>query len=418
MIPALRERFNRDYTPEKYREFLDALDQACGTHVKFRVCETPCFFPRALVERLATAGRELIHRLVDDPAYREASRAAIPAQFNVPAESPRPLFIQADFGLVRGSGGEIEPRLVEIQAFPSLYAYQTLLIDAYRRSYGLDPALGGFLDFPDAESYLRELHRAIVGAHVPENVVLLEIQPWEQKTLPDFTATEKLLGVRPVCITEVKKEGHGLFYEHAGRRIPIRRIYNRVIVDELVRKDLKLPFSFTDDLDVEWAGHPNWFFRISKFSIPHLHHPLVPRAWFLDRLPADRCSPGILADPERMRRETRGSSKWPANPEEYVLKPLYSFAGLGVIVGPTHADLDAIPPEKRHEYLLQERVRFEPVIATPHGPTQAELRIMFLWVDELKAGPVIVRMGRGKMMGVDHNRDLEWVGASAAFLDG
>jgi hypothetical protein len=393
MIPSLRERFNRGYRPEKYRAFLAALDQACGSHVKFRVCETPCFFPRALVERLATAGREMIHQLVDSPNYREASRAVIPPQFNVPGESPTPLFVQADFGLVRGPGGEIEPRLVEIQGFPSLYAYQTLLLGAYRSSYGLDPALGAFLDFADADLYLRELRRAIVGSHDPENVVLLEIQPWEQKTLPDFTATEKLLGVRPVCVTDVKKEGRRLFYRHDGRRIPIERIYNRVIVDELLRKDLKLPFSFTDDLDVEWAGHPNWFFRISKFSIPFLKHPAVPRSWFLDRL-----------------------AEWPADLENYVLKPLFSFAGLGVIVGPTPADVDAIPREKRHEYLLQERMRFEPVIATPHGATQAELRIMFLWTDELKAGPIIVRMGRGKMMGVDHNRDLEWVGASAAFL--
>ncbi|HXZ11406.1 MAG TPA: hypothetical protein VEG64_03350, partial [Candidatus Sulfotelmatobacter sp.] len=178
MIPALRERFNREYTPEKYRAFLAALDAACGTHVKFRVCETPCFFPRALVERLAAAGREMVHQLVSDPVYREASRAAIPPQFNVPGESPRPLFVQADFGLVRGAGGHIEPRLVEIQGFPSLYAYQTLLLDAYRGSYALDLSLGGFLDFPDADSYLRELRRAIMGGHDPENVVLLEIHPW------------------------------------------------------------------------------------------------------------------------------------------------------------------------------------------------------------------------------------------------
>ncbi|HUK54409.1 MAG TPA: hypothetical protein VL099_14070 [Candidatus Binatia bacterium] len=395
MIPALRERFNRGFTPEQYRAFLSALDSACGAHVKFRVCETPCFFPRDLVARLAGAGREMIHRLVDDPAYRQASEAAIPPEFLVPREDPRPLFIQADFGLVRGPGGEIEPRLVEIQAFPSLYAYQTLLLDAYRQSYALDPALGAYVDFPDADAYLHALRRAILGDHHAENVVLLEIQPWEQKTLPDFTATERLLGVRPVCVTQVKKEGRRLFYRRDGRRIPIHRIYNRVIVDELVRKNLTLPFSFRDDLDVEWAGHPNWFFRISKFSIPFLDHPYVPRANFLNHL-----------------------EQWPAGLENYVLKPLYSFAGLGVIVGPARADLDAIPAGERHNYLLQARMRFEPVIATPHGPTQAELRIMFIWLDELQAGPVIVRMGRGTMMGVDHNRDLEWVGASAAFFAG
>jgi hypothetical protein len=406
MIPALRERFNRDYTPQKYSQFLSRLDAACGTHVKFRVCETPCFFPRALVERLATAGREMIHQLVDDPAYRQASNAAIPPEFNVPNEAPRPLFIQADFGLVRNAAGDYEPRLVEIQAFPSLYGYQALLLEAYRQSYSLDSGLNVFLDFPDQSAYVQELRRAIVGSHDAENVVLLEIHPWEQKTLPDFTATEKLLGVRPVCLTEVKKEGRLLFYDHEGRRIPIRRVYNRVIVDELVRKNLPLPFSFRDDLDVEWAGHPNWFFRISKFSIPFLKNYTVPRSWFLDQLSGDR-SAGLQAG-------TR--SEWPADLENYVLKPLYSFAGLGVIVGPTRADLDAIPKEKRHDYLLQERMRFEPVIATPHGATQAELRIMYLWVDELKVGPCIVRMGRGKMMGVDHNRDLEWVGASGAFI--
>ena len=397
MVPALRDRFNRDYTPEKYRRFLDALDSSCGAKVKFRVCETPCFFPRPLVAQIAAAARDMIHQLVGDPAYRRLSDATIPAEFNVPNEAPRPLFIQADFGLIRGASGEYEPRLVEIQAFPSLYAYQAKLLDTYRQMYGLGSALGSFADFADETSYMRELRRAIVGEHDPENVVLLEIQPYEQKTLPDFTATEKLLGVRPVCITDVKKEGRKLFYDHAGRRIPIRRIYNRVIVDELMRKNLALPFSFRDDLDVEWAGHPNWFFRISKFSIPYLKHPTVPRSWFLDQLP------------ER-----------PADLDRYVLKPLYSFAGLGVIVGPTQTDLDAIPAEKRHDYLLQERMRFEPVIATPHGATQAEVRLMFLWTgpsnDDLKVGPIIVRMGRGKMMGVDHNRDLEWVGASAGFL--
>jgi hypothetical protein len=395
MIPALRERFNREFTPGKYRAFLEKLDSACGTHVKFRVAETPCFFPRPLLERLAATGRELVRQLIDDPAYREASRRAIPPAFEAPGETARPLFIQADFGLVRGSGrgGELEPRLVEIQGFPSLYAYQLAVMQSYIESYSLDPGLRFLLDFPDAQAYCRALRQAIVGDHDPENVVLLEIDPWEQKTLPDFIATEKLLGVRPVCITQVRKEGRRLSYEGGGRRVPIHRIYNRVIADELVRKKVSLPFSFTDELAVEWAGHPNWFFRISKFSIPFLKHAAVPRAWFLDQLP-----------------------EWPADLENYVLKPLYSFAGIGVVVGPARADLDAISPARRGDYLLQERMRFEPVIATPHGPTQAEIRVMYLWLDELLAGPCIVRMGRGKMMGVDHNRDLEWVGASGALF--
>jgi hypothetical protein len=393
MIPHLRESFNRNFTPEKYAAFLDNLDRACGTHVKFRNCETPCFFPATLLERLAAAGHDLIHQLVDSAAYRSASSECIPKEFDAPGETPRPLFIQADFGLVRGVAGELEPRLVEIQGFASLYAYQVALAQSYLQSYGLSPEFRFLVGGQSLEDYLRLLRRAIVGGHDPENVVLLEIEPEEQKTLPDFLLTEKRFGVRAVCITALRKEGRRLLYSRDGKWVPIRRIYNRVIVDELLRKKIALPFSFRDELEVEWAGHPNWFFRISKFSLPHLRHASVPRTQFLDQV-----------------------EEWPRDLENYVLKPLYSFAGLGVNVGPSRDDLEAIPREKRSEYILQERMRFEPVILTPHGPTQAEIRIMYIWLDELVAGPCIVRMGRGKMMGVDHNRDLEWVGASAALI--
>ena len=106
----------------------------------------------------------------------------------------------------------------------------------------------------------------------------------------------------------------------------------------------------------------------------------------------------------------------PRDNQNYLLKPLYSFAGVGIKFAPTQADLDAIPADQRHNYILQERMRFEPVIQTPHGPTQMETRMMFVWPEGGELTPVLplVRMGRGMMMGVDHNRNLEWVGGSAA----
>ncbi|HEV2447204.1 MAG TPA: hypothetical protein VGS58_14830, partial [Candidatus Sulfopaludibacter sp.] len=233
------------------------------------------------------------------------------------------------------------------------------------------------------------LRRAIVGDCDPENVVLLEIDPWHQKTRHDFLFTERLWRVRTVDIAEVRKEGRRLF--HNG--VPIHRIYNRAIVDELVRKQVPLNFDFRDDLDVQWAGHPNWFFRLSKFSLPYLHHPAVPRTEFLDHV-------SVVHRPER-----------------YVLKPLYSFAGSGVIVGPTKEQLAAVPAERRADYILQKRVDFRPTIDTPFGPTKMEVRIMYVWLDELRPVNTIIRMGRGAQMGVDHNKGFEWVGASAAFID-
>jgi hypothetical protein len=392
MNAALRRQFNASWTPEKYARFLAQIDAGSGTHVAFRNCETPCFLPTPLIEKMASHGRELVLQLTGNAEYRKLSDQTIPPEFKVANEDPLPMFLQVDFGIDE----HLEPKLVEIQAFPSLYAYQPFLAETYREVYGLDPSLSCFLDALDRPSYNILLHDAIVGEHHPDNVVLLEIDPEHQKTLCDFRLTEKLLAVRPVCITQVHQSGRELWYDNDGQRTRIHRIYNRAIVDELVRKDVKPGFDLTSDLDVEWAGHPNWYFRISKFSIPYLKHVSVPKTWLLHELPAI-----------------------PPDLDNYVLKPLYSFAGLGVVVGPTQADIDAVPDQHRSNYILQERVNFIPTIETPHGPTKAEVRVMYVWptgAPEPVATTTIIRMGRGKMMGVDHNKNMEWVGASAAFL--
>ncbi|MGB9361221.1 MAG: hypothetical protein WCA99_06440, partial [Candidatus Sulfotelmatobacter sp.] len=266
--------------------------------------------------------------------------------------------------------------------------------------FGLDRFEAGeqlrfFLSGLGEKSYRELLRSAIVGTQDPENVILMEIHPEAQKTLPDFLLTERMLGVRTVNIAAIKKHGTQLYYERNGGRVPIRRIYNRAIVDELQRKQVKLGFDWRDDLNVEWAGHPNWYFRISKFSIPYLRHESVPKTWFLDKL-----------------------DQVPDDLQNYVLKPLYSFAGLGVVIAPKREDIEAISAEKRADYILQERLHFDPVIETPFGATKAEVRVMYIWHEKLQAVLTIIRMGRGLMMGVDQNKSMEWVGASAALYAG
>ena len=342
---------------------------------------------------MAADGKDLIRQLVDSREYRARSEDSIPSEFKAPNESPHPMFIQVDFGLVRDASGELQPKLVELQAFPSLYAYQPVLARTFIEVYGLESSLKYLLSGLEPASYLQLLRRAIVGDQDPENVILMEIDPQHQKTLPDFLLTEKLLGIRTVDIRAIQKDGNHLFWEPDGQRVPIKRIYNRAIVDELQRKGTKLSFDFRDDLQVEWAGHPNWYFRISKYSIPYLKHPSVPKTWFLDQL-----------------------TRVPDDLENYALKPLYSFAGLGVVIAPSKSDIDAVPPERRSQYILQERLHFEPVIETPFGGTKVEVRVMYVWVDELTPVLTILRMGRGLMMGVDHNRNMEWVGSSAGLF--
>ena len=311
----------------------------------------------------------------------------------MPQEENAPLFVQADFGLVRDDAGTLQPRLVEIQGFPSLYAYQPVLAEAYRDAYEIDRALPYLSHGRNRGQYFDVLGEAIMGDTEPAETVLLEIDPANQKTRADFAVTERECGVRAVDIRAVKKRGRKLYYDRDGKETPIRRIYNRVIVDELERRGDTIPFAWTDDLDVSWAGHPNWFFLLSKFSLPWLRHECVPETYFLNHAPRVK------------------------NLDDWVLKPLYSFAGIGVVVGPTREQLDAIPVARREDYILQRRLRFEPTLETPHGMTQIEIRIMYLWRDGApEMVNVILRTGRGTMMGVDHNKGLEWVGASAAFL--
>jgi hypothetical protein len=395
MIPSYRHAFNSRFTSEKYDQLRREMTSRCGVDIPFPLCETPCFFPNALVARMGEDGKALIRQLVENPEYLARSEASIPAKFRVPNEPSHPMFIQVDFGLVRDSAGELQPKLVELQAFPSLYAYQPVLAQAYIDVFSLDAKLRYFLSGLDSASYLRLLQDAIVAGHDPVNVVLMEVHPEEQKTRPDFLLTEEMLGVHTVCITKILKDGRRLFYKDGGKLVPIERIYNRTIVDELERKGVALPFDFRDELDVEWAGHPNWYFRMSKYSIPYLQHPSVPRTWFLDQL-----------------------VEVPADLENFVLKPLYSFAGLGVVIAPSRSDINAIPAAKRGEYILQERMNFLPLVETPYGLTKVELRIMYVWLDELVPVLTIVRMGRGLMMGVDQNKNMQWVGSSAALISG
>jgi hypothetical protein len=389
LIPSWRRQFNQAWSPAKYTRFLELLANRCGEPVQFRHCETPCFLPSELVDRMARYGLEMVHQLLANPDYTRASSEAIPGHWRVPDENPVPLFVQADFGLDEN----LDPKLVEIQGFPSLYAYQPVLAEAYRQACAIDPALAAFPSGLTADAYRSLLREAIIGRHDPEHVVLVEIDPQRQKTRHDFLITEQMLGVRAVDVRAVRKQGNKLLYGRDGRLVPIHRIYNRVIVDELERRHIEIPFDYRDELDLEWAGHPNWFFRLSKFSLPYLRHPAAPWTRFLSEVQDVDC------------------------PERYVLKPLYSFAGAGVIVGPTAGQIDAIPPHQRSSYVLQERVNFHPVIDTPAGPTKVEVRIMYLWLDCLRPVNTIIRMGRGAQMGVDHNKGQEWVGASAAFLE-
>jgi hypothetical protein len=393
MIPALRQRYNAAFTDQRYAAFTAELNRAMYWPVDFRVAESPLFLDEAVTRELVKAADDIVRQLAT-PAFRAHAKAAIPAGLEVPRETEFPHFLAVDFALCRDASGKILPQLIELQGFPTVACWQVLLTQTYRKHFPEIPAeftpyFGGL----DEEGYLNDLRHAMVGECLPENTVLLEITPAEQKTRIDFACTHSFLNVRPMCVTKVIKRGRQLFYPAGGREVRIERIFNRVIFDELLRKKPALRFSFFDDLDVQWAGHPNWYFRISKHTLPFLKSPCVPDCRFVSEL-----GDGI-----------------PADLENYVLKPLYSFAGLGVDITPTREKIAALG--KPAEWLLQRKVTYAPVLETPDGPAKAEVRLIFAGDGTAMPGLInqLVRLTKGAMHGVDFNKGRTWVGASAGF---
>jgi len=379
-----------------YRRYVERLEQAVGA-LPFRVAETPFFITASLRESLNRSALEIVAQL-SEPRLLERLQAAIPDRYRAPGMDPLPSCCQVDFAITPAPGGGVEGKVVELQAFPSGYAMMMEFARAWSDELSSVPGLeGGWSCCPlPADEARQLLGDTILGGESSESVALVDFEPDHQKTVPDFVATRKLFGVDAVCATRLVKDGRRLFRRGAdGRLIQVRRIYNRMVFDELEKKGYRLPFAWSDELDLTWCSHPNWYWTWSKVALPHLDHPAVPRARFLSELERP---------PEDLGR--------------YVLKPLFSFAGAGVVIDVTSDDLARIPDAQRAGWLLQEKISYAPAIHAPDGTeVKAEVRVMLVrppWAPALRPVVHLVRLSRGKMLGVDQNKGLDWVGATVA----
>lgn len=391
MISTYRKKFNQEFSQEKYNQVKEYLKQKSGIEPTFRISESPLFLTKDFKAKLIEASESIIDQIKALP--QNVLQNAIPDNCRVPNDTEKPHFFTIDFGICKNENGEVEPQLIELQAFPSLYAFQRVFEDAFCDVYPFLSELRNTISPEDFKNHLRGL---IVGEENPENVVLLEIYPEKQKTAIDFALTEKLLGIKTVCLTRVKKNGRKLYYENEGQLTEIKRIYNRVIFDELDRiPNLKTEFDFREDIDVKWITHPNWFFKISKFLLPLLQHPFVPKSYFLNEFP-----------------ETEDL-------KNFVLKPLFSFAGSGVNLNPTKEITDAI--EDKQNYILQRKVVYAPIFEDINGDfSKAEIRLLYIW-PENNDRPILMenlaRMTKAAMVNVDFNKkDAIWIGSSNAFF--
>ena len=396
MINDLRKKFNNNFTEEKYAAFLDDLNSKHTGDIPFRIAETPVFIPKDFTKKIIDACEAIVDVIVDDN-FKKLTAAAIPKGEEVPNENAHTHFIAFDFGICENAAGELEPQLIEMQGFPTLFGFQVYQPEVLKRHFNIPANFDNYLGGYNKESYIRLLKEIIIGEHNVENVILLEINPHEQKTRIDFYCTQDYLGIPIVSLTDLIQEGRKLYYLKDGKKVEVKRIYNRVIFDELMQqKDALGNFvDLTQDLDVEWVPHPNWFYRISKFTLPFIKHPYVPETFFLNEV-----------------------KQLPGDLENFVLKPLFSFAGQGVIIDVTKEDIENVKDPSN--WILQRKVKYADVIITPNIPAKAEIRIFYFW-KEGEARPVAVnnlaRLSKGKMIGVRYNADKDWVGGSVAFFE-
>lgn len=393
MIPSEREHFNANFTPEKYAQFLDTLERG-REKIPFRVAETPVFIPESLQQQLKEAGEEII-AFIKSADFKKVTDRAIPPQWRVPNENAHPHFLTFDFGICLDAGGSLKPMLIEMQGFPSLYGFQSVLAEKYKESYQLNNQYTPFFDGLSETEYVTLLNKILVGEHQPEEVVLMDVDALGQKTAIDFHITREITDIQILSLDQIYTEGRKLFYLSDGKKVPIKRIYNRLIFDELdpLKPAFTNGFDPRRDFEVEWITHPNWFYRISKFTLPFLTSKYIPRTHFLNEL-----------------------KQIPDDLENYVLKPLFSFAGQGVIIDVSEADIAQISDPEN--WILQEKVVYTPAIKSPNGGIKVEIRLMYLWADgeEPKLCINLVRLSRGKMIGVRYNQNFDWVGGSVGLM--
>ncbi len=394
MQKDLRQAFNDQFTEEKYQLYMEEIENLHPGALDFRNAETPIFIPKDFTKKMLDACENILDVITADN-FKSLTDRSIPTNIQVPGEDDYPQCLVFDFGICENEEGALEPQLIEMQGFPSLFAFQAYHSEITARYANLPDTHSGYLNGYTKESYIDLLKEIIVGLHNPENVVLLEIFPEQQKTRIDFYCTEKLLGISTVCITKLIAEGEQLYYMNGDIKTQIHRIYNRIIFDDLDQQQNPGPIiDLSKKYKVEWVPHPNWFYRISKFTLPFIDNPYVPETFFLNEVTQ------------------------PVALNEFVLKPLFSFAGMGVVIDVTQEDIDAIKDPEN--WILQRKVNYASVIPTMDEPAKAEIRLFYFWKEGAKR-PIAVqnlaRLSKGKMIGTRYNKDKTWVGGSIAFFE-
>ena len=390
MIPEFRNAFNASFNRAAYELLCEKLNHIAGKKLDFRVAETPVFVPKKIRDEMIHTC-EYVVDFIESEDFAKKTETAIPHQFLMEGLENKAQFMVFDFAITTNENQELKPAMIELQGFPSLFAFQYQLDQIYRKTFRISERVTSYLSNKTSSSYIDLLKHILVGTEDPKEVVLMDLNPTEQKTEIDFILTEKLTGVKAVCIKDIIEEDTHLYYLRDGKKTRIKRIFNRFVPDEWTPS---IAFDFNKERDVEWINHPHSYFRISKFLLPFLRHECIPETYFL----SDFNQQFSLTDS--------------------VVKPLFSFAGNGVMMDVNEGNLREIQNTK--DWIIQKKINYAPVIETPNEPAKTEIRI-FYFRETPTSRPIpvhnLARISKGTMIGTQFNKNKDWVGGSIAYFD-
>ena len=394
--PKIRRHFNERFNEETHKKFLKNLNDQLPTPIPMRLAESPLFLSNEFRDRVIAAANHIMN-FIRREDFKQITEKAIPDRWRCTNENDHPHIVTMDFAITKDEQGDFAPKLIELQGFPSLHGLEIDMSESYRSVYEIPSNWTIFFNDLTKEKYIELLRKTIVGRHQPDEVVLMDVNAPQQKTASDFYFHKKYLDIPIVSLSDLKQQDKQLFYERNGQTKRIKRIYNRLIFDEVADDPnlFKNNVDIRQDLDVEWVPHPNWYFRISKWILPLLQGICVLKTFYLseilDNLPSDL--------------------------ENYVLKPLFSFGGSNVHVDVTKQIIENIKDPQN--WILERKTEYEPVFREDNSFLKAEIRLMFLWPDDFD-DPILTtpctRLTPAKLINVAFTKNTKWAGSSVSFI--
>jgi len=291
-------------------------------------------FPKELKSELIEAATGITNQLF-------SSRVLTLAESNITDNSnildfrsyknlPEPYFMTIDLAYAPGGGTNF--KLIEAQAFLSI---SHMFFEHYSKLLDLNRDV--FLNFEAYQHFLRKIQN--------NHSILLEDCPWEQKTAIDFHLLQKQASIEVLNF-------RGILGSHALKE---KLIYNRLIFADLTAQEFaNAKISLSGLPNARWLHHPDWYYFVSKSSLPYITSPWAAQSFLVADKP-------LNFEPK--------SNAW-------VLKPLFDYGCSGVNLNPSRTDIENVDAPK--EWLLQQKIELKHL---PGTELFGEIRVVLFNTD-------------------------------------